>query len=280
MKNNTGKIVLIVLLSLLSLGMVAILVIALTQPFNFSFSIGSFSKESDRLAFEHEYSLEEIQLLNAKNDAGNLEISDSNTDKIKLKIYNEEEGQTTVNHPDNVLDMDVKSKSCKGFFVECRVARVELEIPRSYAGKINLESDAGNINISTLPEAEIVAKSDAGNIKIVKAKSIDAELNAGNIKIEEAENAIIDIDAGNLEIAKCTGYLKINSNAGNTKVKELALTKDSYIEADMGNVTVDHAGDVRVEADVDMGNKNIEGGNPNAEIVLHVKNNLGNITVR
>jgi len=278
MKNNKGKIALIILLALLSLGLIAILVVALASPFNFSFSIGSFSRDSERIAFEHEYTLEEAQSLSANIDAGNLEITDGG-DTIKLKIYNEEEGKTEVRQLDTTLDIEAKSKDCRGFFVECRTARVEIIVPRSFAGNMSLESDAGNINIASFPEAEISAKSDAGNIKIAKAKSIDAELNAGNIKIEEAETAIVDNDAGNIEIAKCTGYLKVNSSAGNTKVKELALTKESYIEADMGNITIDHVGDVRVEADVDLGNKNIEGGNSDAKVILHIKNNLGNITV-
>jgi hypothetical protein len=66
---------------------------------------------------------------------------------------------------------------------------------------------------------------------------------------------------------------------GDVEIENLHLTENSDISLSMGNIRIDHVGDVRVDADVDMGNKNINGGNDDAAVKLRIDNSMGNISV-
>ena len=67
---------------------------------------------------------------------------------------------------------------------------------------------------------------------------------------------------------------------GNVKIRHLELTENSSIKLDMGNATVDDAGDIRIDARVDMGNTNVEKNNYNSPITLTIENDMGNVTVK
>jgi hypothetical protein len=112
------------------------------------------------------------------------------------------------------------------------------------------------------------------------AASLNIRDDMGDVTLGVAKNIDARLDMGRLTVVDCLGRINIKNDMGEVEVKNLHLTENSEIKLDMGNVTIDNVGDVRVDADVDLGDKNVSGGNYKSDIVLTVQNSLGNITVR
>lgn len=71
----------------------------------------------------------------------------------------------------------------------------------------------------------------------------------------------------------------IEADCGNVKIDTLSIKEDSSIKADLGNVDINNANDIYIDANVDLGSANINKNNRNAEITLKVHCNCGNVTI-
>ena len=257
--NNTFYIVLIVILSVAVLGLIALLVVGITNK-GFGFSSDNVSSN---LVLERDYSIEDLNRIDAKVKAGKVSVYSTQDEKAVVKFYSDKSSAAEVIASNNVLSIVDRNDDCHFICFNFKGVNVEVYIPNSYDGEIKLDVDAGAIMVEDFTAASLNIRDDMGDVTLGVAKNIDARL-----------------DMGRLTVVDCLGKINIKNDMGDVEVKNLHLTENSEIKLDMGNVTIDNVGDARVDADVDLGDKDVSGGNYKSDIVLTIQNSLGNITVR
>lgn len=257
-------IFLIIFLSILVIGLGALLVVGLTGKGGFfGFHFGQ-SKTSDHLVIDKVYDFDELDKVSIKIKSGAVKVFNAKKadSKVSLKFYADKDEYARVEERKHELVIDDQSKDCHFICFDWTGVNIELYLPEGYAGKLNVESDYGDIEIDKFELAELYLDSSAGDVKLGGAKDVKASLSAGNF-----------------ELGDCFGELKVDNSMGNVKIDQLHLTKDSLIDMSMGNVDINNVGDVRVESDVSMGNSDINGGNYKSDVVLRIDNSMGNVTV-
>ena len=121
--------------------------------------------------------------------------------------------------------------------------------------------------------------SNAGDIEIAAAKAIMIATSAGDIDIREAEEISIESNAGDIKIDKCTNKLHISTDAGDIRINELQLSQDSDIKANAGDISINHAENIYVDATTDFGDVKVQSNDRHSEIELKIKTNAGDIKV-
>jgi DUF4097 and DUF4098 domain-containing protein YvlB len=269
MKNKSNKgllIFLIVFLSIIVLALSTLMVLGISGKGGmFGWHFGS-SNISSNLVAEKEISAEDIDNIKIRIKAGKLKVTSEETSedaKIIAKIYAKEKDWVSFDNSDSSIDIEDRSEDCRFFCVNWDGINVELFVPKDYVGDFDVDTSYGDIEIGDFALATMRLDSSAGNIKLGSAKNVSAELSAGNF-----------------ELGNCYGRAKIDNSMGNVEIDHLDISEDSAIELSMGNVEIRNIGDVRVDAETDMGNSAVDGGNPKADVVLRIENSMGNITVR
>ncbi len=256
--NNNFYIVLIVIFSVVILGLGALMVIGIANK-GFGFSVENVS---ENLAFEEEYSLEKFTSIDAKIKAGKITVHSTQDDMARVKFYADKTSAAYVLNDGDVLKIEDKNDECHFICLNFRGVNVEVYLPDSYNGAIRIDVDAGRIETGDFRSASLDIYDDMGDVKLGVAKDIRAEL-----------------DMGKLSLADCLGRLNIDNDMGDVEIRELHLIDNSEIKLDMGSLKIESVGDVRVDAEVDLGNKDVTGGNHKSDIVLKVRNSMGDITI-
>lgn len=280
-KNNRGGLIagiIVLFLIAASLGVFLVFAIGHFGGFNFGgFSLG----ESDRLALEKEFELDNVNLISSDSDAANIHISKSTdgAEKVKVRILAEEKVTVSAEKNDSSIDIYAKEE-CHFICFGQKKSTIDIVLPENYEGDFKIKSDAGDIDIDDFEKASLDLNADAGNNKIGKLKAIAVNVDAGKVEIEGAENINAEIDAGDLRINECTNKLYVKNDTGNVEIDNLSLKEDSTVIVDVGNIKINNVGDVRVDVNKSVGNSSVNGGNPKADVNLTVKADVGNIDIR
>ena len=280
-KNNRGGLIagiIVLFLIAASLGVFLVFAIGHFGGFNFGgFSLG----ESDHLALEKEFELDNINLISSDSDTANIHIlkSTDGAEKVKVHILAEEKVKVSAEKNDSSIDIYVKEE-CHFICFGQKKSTIDIVLPENYEGDFKIKSDAGDIDIDDFEKASLDLDTDAGNNKIGKLKAITANVDTGKVEIKGAENINVEIDAGDLRINECTNKLYVKNDTGNVEIDNLSLKEDSTVIVDVGNIKINNVGDVRVDVNKSVGNSSVNGGNPKADVNLTVKADVGNIDIR
>ncbi len=280
-KNNRGGLIagiIVLFLIAASLGVFLVFAIGHFGGFNFGgFSLG----ESDHLALEKEFELDNINLISSDSDTANIHISKSTdgAEKVKVHILAEEKVKVSAEKNDSSIDIYAKEE-CHFICFGQKKSTIDIVLPENYEGNFKIKSDAGDIDIDDFEKASLDLDTDAGNNKIGKLKAIAANVDTGKVEIKGAENINVEIDAGDLRINECTNKLYVKNDTGNVEIDNLSLKEDSTVIVDVGNIKINNVGDVRVDVNKSVGNSSVNGGNPKADVNLAVKADVGNIDIR
>ena len=260
MRNKGLIIILIILLLIIVGGLIAFLVLCLNGSISLKdFHIGG--RKSDNLLYNEKYSIEEITSIDVTHDAGDVIFENIEENNIKVEVYGENKEDVELSLHNNKLTINYKNKN-HGLFNNV-YGDIKLYVPSIFFGNIKINNDAGEIKIADFENADFNIDCDAGNVDIGKIKGINAKCDAGNLKIDSiSEKCDIRLDAGNLKINKIT------------------LKEDSKIKTDMGNVDINEANNIYIDADVDLGKCNISNNNRNAEVTLKIDCDMGNVNVK
>ena len=181
MNNKTPKIILIVFLSILVIGLSIFFVNILTNK-NFRFGHFSFGhKVSNELVFNQEYEAI-FDIIKIDSKSSDIEIKEGNESKVKVVIYGDKD-ETNVEIVNNKLNIKSNEKKCIGFCFNMTIAKIEVYLPSSYSGNINIENNYGDVNIGNFDNLILDAKLDAGDIKVDSLKSGKIKNSYGDIKI-------------------------------------------------------------------------------------------------
>lgn len=280
-KNNRGGLIagiIVLFLIAASLGVFLVFAIGYFGGFNFGgFSLG----ESDHLALEKEFELDNINLISSDSDTANIHIlkSTDGAEKVKVHILAEEKVKVSAEKNDSSIDIYVKEE-CHFICFGQKKSTIDIVLPENYEGDFKIKSDAGDIDIDDFEKASLDLDTDAGDNKIGKLKAITANVDTGKVEIKGAENINVEIDAGDLRINECTNKLYVKNDTGNVEIDNLSLKEDSTVIVDVGNIKINNVGDVRVDVNKSVGNSSVNGGNPKADVNLTVKADVGNIDIR
>ena len=268
MKNKGLVITALILLAVVIILLVMFLFASISGKANFNKGILNIGKHSETVIFDKTYDLENIQNIDIKQDAGDIIFKEGADNKIQIVLYGDNKENAKVNENEGRLEIDYKMKRKIAFFsfglsFGDTKNDIIIYLPSNYDGNIKIDSDYGNVEMIDLENAKLNIKCDAGNIEIGKIKNITANCDYGNIEIGAVLN-------------KCD----IKADYGNVEIDTIEIKEDSSIKADMGNITINKANDIYIDADVDLGDVKIASNNRNADVILEIKCDLGNIEVR
>ena len=223
------------------------------------FGIGT----SEKLIEEKDIEL--LKNLEIKFNTGTVDIVPSEDGKIKVMLYSDRECEHSINTEElGTAKIEINEKKLSFFkrIFNHKQARILVYIPSDYEGNIDIDGDVGDINIDNY-----------------KYSILNTKLNVGDIYIDGIKEATVDLDAGNLKIKQLFSDMDLKVNAGNIKMKEVTLLKNSNIHVNVGNVTIEETNEIKIEADAKVGTKDIKKSDDKAEISLNIIVDVGNITV-
>ena len=262
---NKGLIIFLIILLLIIIGtLISFLVLCLNGTIDFhNFKISFGTRKSENLIFNETYDIETINMINIKQDAGDIIFENSEENNIKVEIYGDHREDFEVNQNGNELKIDYTNNKGGFFNFDKVTGDVKVYVPVSFKGNIKIKNDAGQVKAKNLQEA-----------------SIDIDCDAGNVELREINKANIKCDAGNVRIERILGQCNIKLNCGNLHVDKMEIKENSTIETDMGNVHIDETKDIHVEGHVDMGKCKISNNNIKSDVILKIDSDMGNITVK
>ncbi|MCI8641420.1 MAG: DUF4097 domain-containing protein [Clostridia bacterium] len=260
MKNKCLIITMIILLSIIVIGLIALLYFVISGKHKFYIGLNK-EKTSEDIIYEESYELDKIDCIEVLSSAGNVKFEENTDGKIKVVVYGKNNGKLRVDLNNNKLRIDYPEK-INFFGINSYMNEIIVYVPQNYSKEIKIDLDYGNVEILDLEQATIDIKEDCGNVNLGKIKNVTIKNDYGDIEIEEVLNK-----------------LNIKSNCGNIKIDNVKLLEDSIIKSDLGDVIIDGTNDIFIDADVDLGDTKVNNNNRQAEITLEIKVDCGNIKV-
>lgn len=266
MKNNGKTIFLIILLTIIVFFLSMFLVFTLKNGLNFKsfvYKFGNFNTKEAKVVFEKIYEKEEFNNIKINYDYGDIAFKESLNETIQVEILGDEEDEFNVTVDNEILNISYKTKTKNSFLNFNNVKRnIIISVPKNYSNKIAIKTDYGDCKFLDLENAELNIDCDYGDIEVGKIKNITVKCDYGDVRIKEILN-------------KCD----IESDYGDVKIEKMSIKEDSDIKVDCGDIKIQDAKDINVEADVDLGEKKIDNINRKSEVTLKIKCDLGDVKV-
>ena len=273
MNNKTPKIILIVFLSILVIGLSIFFVNILTNK-NFRFGHFSFGhKVSNELVFNQEYETI-FDTIKIDSKSSDIEIKEGNESKVKVVIYGDKD-ETNVEIVNNKLNIKSNEKKCIGFCFNMTIAKIEVYLPSSYSGNINIENNYGDVNIGNFDNLILDAKLDAGDIKVDSLKSgkiknsygdikilgyskeLEIDQDCGDVEVSEVDRIKLENNYGDIDIGKVNEYLQIKEDCGDVKIDSLNLKENSSIHNSYGDIKIGSTNEIYINAKTSLGDTKI-----------------------
>lgn len=295
MKNKKLVISLIIILSILVVGLIILFIGLLTNKITLPFfKVNLNYRISENLIVDNKYE-NVFSTININSSISNIEIKQTNNNQIALQIYGSKD-ELNLQDTNNTLDISYKENGCKGLCFNEIGAKIIIYIPANFANKINITNDYGKIYIGDLSQVSLNIEAANGDLKInkiasleLKADYLDIEIldvNSANItadcsdiEINKIADANINSDLGDIEIKNLTNYIDLRSDCGDIEIENLNIGKDSSIENNLGDITIDYTNDIYIDSQVDLGQNEIARNNRLAKVTLKIYNDCGDVEV-
>lgn len=295
MNNKTPKIILIVFLSILVIGLSIFFVNILTNK-NFRFGHFSFGhKVSNELVFNQEYEAI-FDIIKIDSKSSDIEIKEGNESKVKVVIYGDKD-ETNVEIVNNKLNIKSNEKKCIGFCFNMTIAKIEVYLPSSYSGNINIENNYGDVNIGNFDNLILDAKLDAGDIKVDSLKSgkiknsygdikileyskeLEIDQDCGDVEVSEVDRIKLENNYGDINIGKVNEYLQIKEDCGDVKIDSLNLKENSSIHNSYGDIKIGSTNEIYINAKTSLGDTKINNNYQKSDVTLTIDNSCGDIRI-
>ena len=262
MKNKGLVITLIILISILILALISILVFVIFGNFNINKVFFKNDNINSNVIFDESYIIDDIECIDIKSEAGDVIFENSLENDIRIVAYGKNENEIKVSLDNNNIKIDYTGYKRSWFNFDFSRNNIIVYIPNTYSREINIKNEYGNCELIDLEDA-----------------SLNIDSNCGNVEISKIKNATIKCDYGNVNIKSIHNKCDIKADCGNVEIDELQIKENSTIKCDLGNIHISKINDIYVDADVDLGNKNIKNDNRNSNITLKIKADCGNVIV-
>ena len=295
MNNKTLKIILIIFLSILVIGLSVFFVNILTNK-NFRFGHFSFGhKVSNELVFNQEYETV-FDTIKIDSKSSDIEVKEGNESKVKVVIYGDKD-ETNVEIVNNKLNIKSNEKKCIGFCFNMTIAKIEVYLPSSYSGNINIENNYGDVNIGNFDNLILYATLDAGDIKVdslktgkiknsygdIKISGYSKELNidqdCGDVEVSEVDRIKLENNYGDINIGKVNEYLQIKEDCGDVEIASLNLKENSSIHNSYGDIKIGSTNEIYINAKTSLGDTKVNNNYQKSDVTLTIDNSCGDIRV-
>ena len=293
MKNKKGIIVLIILLSILMVVFSLFFVGLLKNNFkikNFKWGL----QISNELILDKTYE-EDFKKIIIDSSTSQIYIKTSETNKVKALIYGDKDS-TEVEVKEDTLNIKSNDKPCFGICFTKKQAKIEIYLPESYNGDIDIKNDYGDIFVDKFLNANMSLEEDAGDVKILGSNMVEVSNSYGDIEIEKVNIANILEDCGDviisqvnevtvknnygdIKIKSVENYLNLEDDCGDIEVNKINLIKNSYIKNDYGDIKLGDTNEIFIEAKTDLGKIKIKNNYHKSDIILEIENDCGDIVV-
>ena len=217
---------------------------------------------SESLVEEKE--LETIKEINVSFNTGDVSIKPSEDNKTKIMLYSDRNCEHSIVEEEGIVKVTINEKKLKFLdrIFNHKQSGIVIYLPKDFEGNVNIDGDVGDITMDDYPYVILNIKS-----------------NVGDVYVDGIKDGTVDLNVGSVKIKKLYSNCNINIDAGNLRMKEVIILKDSSINVDAGNVTIEETNDIKIEGKVDLGRSNIEKNNEEALNTLKIEVRAGNIDV-
>lgn len=261
--------------SVMAVALVVIMIMGMRgyQIFNWGFNnvkFGSYDVKVDSFIVGENILVKEDSI--SMSDVGGFEfiggdhsvyVSGTNSDKMTVRQYsNKNLGQDelfSLNKSGDYVTIDAKRNMVRiGLFVVWTEDRIEIEVPYSWIGNVDMKTSSGGVKILDKFEwANVDMHCTSGGISVereLKGKDVNISVSSGGVKLTDT------ITADNI-------YLK--STSGGIKTEQLVAENKASIECSSGGISLNNtleADDVYIKCTsgsistslIDAGNFTIE----------------------
>ena len=264
MKNRGVIIGAIIAILVLVIVLTGFLIFYLSGGANFKngfiFRTGS---KNNNVVYEKTFEDDNIKNIEIKHDAGDVVIKESSDNSIRVIIYGDREEDVKVDYSEEKLGINYSSSRKFTFFGIGAVENdIVVYVPSNYSNNIKVNNNYGKCELANFKNA-----------------SIDIDCDAGNVDVGIVKDAVVKCDYGNVKIKEILNKCNIKADCGNIEIDKISIKESSNIGADLGNVIIREVNDIYIDANVDLGNANINKNNRNSDITLKIKCDCGNIDV-
>ena len=163
----------------------------------------------------------------------------------------------------------------KKISMEEYISKIELYLPIGYSNLIRIENEFGNIEIENFENTTLDVEQEYGNflgrnvsfLKLVNGygdvevkKSIKTRVDAkhGDVTIGDVDDLIVENEFGDITVENVFEHLKLYTENGDIKVNNLIIEKDSFIDANYGDINIGKTNEIYINAKTDRGKKKIK----------------------
>ena len=286
-KNNNIKIILIIILSIIALGITTLMCLLLTNNHFLNFNV----QNKSTLLYEKTYQQTPTEI-NLDLDWEDLNIKESNNDKIKIVIYGKDGSKASSTFENNILNINIKNKNyfCIGF---CNYKdEVNLYLPKNIASTLNVNTKSGDINIDSFKNLSLNIGANSGNIKdstitthsgdikITESNQTNLQTNSGDIKVIKTNQANLKTDSGDIEVNHITKSTHITTSSGEVNINKFTILKNSAIKTSSGDVSIKNITDSYINTTTSSGDVKVKHNDRYQQIELKINTSSGDITVQ
>lgn len=259
MKNKPLTITLIVILSVIIFALVGFMILTLTGTVDAVLGFGQTTK----VVYDQTYPVGEITNLEILSKTGDIEIKPSTTDKIRVVVKGNDKKEVDVKVSKETLKIEYqkKSKLCIGFCFGMG-NEITVYVPEQVLKGVSISSKYGDIETMDLEYARVDIDADCGDVSLGEVKRLKADLSYGNI-----------------DVKKVTEYVDIDASCGDITIEEMTLTQDSKLDDSYGNIEIEKASNIYIDAHTSMGNVDVSKNDRKAKVTLKIDASLGDIKV-
>ena len=259
MKSKKSTIALISVLSIITISLIFLFVLLLSNnniiKKYFRFDI----KNSSKIILDEKYNLNNLEIT---VDTSDIEIKYSDDDKIKVVVYGENRNDISINETSESIK--IVNKQTKKHFIGISFTNdnIVIYVPKNYDKNIKINSNYGDVSMESLSNSNVTIDLDCGDLELEEAKSVKIKSNYGDININ-----------------KISEYLDIVSDFGDIEINNINLIKDSKIEANFGDIEINNITGVYIEAKTNLGDLDINNSDRYSDVKLNITNECGDIKI-
>lgn len=243
MKYRRIRVMGIILLIIVAIILIAAMVFAIVDKGNHKIYLLALGNKS-QMIFQEEYDSENIDNISAVASSSNVEVRESNTDKIKVTAYGDREEKLGLNLENNTLTIQKERNTIYIFsFFAWYEDKLIIEIPKDYVGQLQVETKSGNAKVSSFEQVNAKIETSSGKINCQDVKNANLKSSSGNITLENGNEVTLKTTSGNI-VANHIQNADIQTSSGNVKISEL---KQGTIKTTSGKIEVGNVEKIQLQ---------------------------------
>lgn len=249
--NNKGLIITVIVL-------LSVIVLLLTSFMGYViFTNGShlgyfFDWNRDtQVIYDNSFDSADISKMVITSEFGDIDIKQSTDNKIRVVANGYDEKLFNLTTEADTITVTSKTDDHKtrifNPFGNLRNIGTDIEVylPSSCLEKLDISSNLGDVDISSLTDIDLTVNCDLGNIE---AKSL-------------------------------SGKFGLHTDMGDVEIERINITDDSSATSNMGDIEIEHTNNIKINYSTSMGKCVIKHNNSSSNITLTATTDMGDVEI-